>query len=384
MTSASTLTSRSSPAPDEVPLRLAHSSSAPGAGSVPPRRPARFPRAAPSRPDGPDSAPVVHWAGTDGTLAELVRDHATAAGITVTEDPGAAPVLAALIDGEALEGSGGEQPPGSALVVIAPDGPLEVATWQSALAHGALALVQLPSQSERLLSLLAELARPRRAALTIGVAGGCGGAGASSFAARLAAAGRARADVTLIDADPLGGGLDLLVEEMTTSWIGWADAAALGPDDGEALRDGLPVVDEVRLLVAGTHPGPDGAALTRALGALTSLGGIVIVDLSPALVPAALPYLDALTVVVPGTDHAVRATARRLRSWQVPVSLPRLVVRRRGPLHPSDVAEDLELPLAGSFRDSPSSVVPLLDVRRGGADRTCRQLLGDLLDEVPA
>ena len=161
-----------------------------------------------------------------------------------------------------------------------------------------------------------------------------------------------------------------------------AEVAGLLTDDGEALREGLPVVDEVRMLVAGDGPGPDPGSLRPVLSALAPLGGTVVVDLGPEAVPAAAEHLHRLLVVVPATDHAVRAAARRLRSWRLPDGLAQVVVRRVGRLAPVEVAEDLALPLAAAFRDAPRGTVPLLDVRRGGADRAARALLARLAEEV--
>ena len=78
------------------------------------------------------------------------------------------------------------------------------------------------------------------------------------------------------------------------------------------------------------------------------------------------------------------AQRRRLREWSPPAGLTRAVVRRGGGLSPADVAEDLALPLAASFRDSPRGAVPLLDVRRRGADRAARELLAELMTQEPA
>ncbi|MDN5901175.1 MAG: hypothetical protein L0H74_14045 [Brachybacterium sp.] len=139
-----------------------------------------------------------------------------------------------------------------------------------------------------------------------------------------------------------------------------------------------PQVDEVRLLVAGEDAGPTEQTLPPVLSALSVLGGTVVVDLSPALVPAAAEHLHQLLVVVPATDHAVRAAARRLRTWQLPSGLAHAVVRRSGPLGAGEVCEDLALPLATSFRDSPRGAVPLLDVRRRGGDRAARELMARL------
>lgn len=263
----------------------------------------------------------------------------------------------------------------SRLAVLIPDGSHDVDVWRAALTRGASAVVSLPSQSDELLALLTEHARPRRSTRMIGIVAGCGGAGASSFAARLAAAARAHGPVVLVDADPTGGGLDTLIEAPPLRGVSWTDIAATGSTDADALRESLPQIDDVRLLC--THedgPTVDEASLDRALAALSLAGGAVVVDLAPTLVPAAAAHLDELLLLSPCSDHAVRAAQRRQASWRGSPLRSGLVVRRRGDLHPQDVAADLRLPLLGTFRDSPGAV-PLLDVRRGGADRLCRQLL---------
>lgn len=348
---------------------------------APRRRRSRFPRAG-----GPSSAQPgaprrgVRWVGPAGSLQGLVADHATAAGSWLLEDPAESSgctVVAADALGTTALPSRSRTP----LLVIVEGDEVPAALWPRALEAGALAVLPLPAASEELLSRLAELTRSRAGARTIGVTGGCGGAGASSFAARLAAAARRHGPIALLDADPLGGGLDLLVEAAGAPGLDWSGTLALGADDGEALRAGLPRVDEVRLLVAGEQPGPDEEDLPRVLGALAPLDGTVVVDLAASLVPCALEHLDELLLVVPAADHAVRAAARRLRDWSAPSGLISLVVRRGGGLTPSEVAEDLALPLAAAFRDSARGTVPLLDVRRRGADRAARELLASLLAE---
>src|SRR5690625_5936069 len=103
--------------------------------------------------------------------------------------------------------------------------------------------------------------------------------------------------------------------------VAWSDLEGLGSQDGTALREGLPVVDEVALLVAGDGPGPQASALSRALTALAPGGGTVVVDLSASLVAAAAEHLDRLLLVTTATDQAVRATARRLDIWPLPAGL---------------------------------------------------------------
>lgn len=362
-----------------------------GAGSIPAgapngspvRRPARFPGASPTPPASADGvAPRALWVGADPALRELVHDHATAVGIELLDTAGDAAVRCLVTDDVALAGNAAAATPGRLpLLVVTSQTEVPRALWERALAAGARAVLALPDGSEELLSQLTELARPRAASTVIAVAGGCGGAGTSSFAARLAAAARPSGPVVLIDADPLGGGLDLLVEGTEAEGISWEDATGLGPDDGAALREGLPRIDEIALLGSRAQLGPEPPALSRVLSALTPLGGTVVVDLADALVPVAAEHADHLLLVVPASDHAVRAAARRLRTWRLPDAITQVVVRRRGPLTPAEVADDLALPLAASFRDGPRGAVPLLDVRRRGADRAARRLLQRLLAE---
>ncbi|HJB11178.1 MAG TPA: hypothetical protein H9786_11740 [Candidatus Brachybacterium merdavium] len=355
----------------------------------PARGRSRFPLA----PVPAGSADEMHralWAGPDAALRELVADHATAAGLELVDEADTGPIAVQLMDAAALvtaPGTAGFRSRGASvaagmppLLVVTGEQVVTTSAWRSALASGARALLQLPADSEQLLSHLSELSRPRSDSTVIGVAAGHGGAGASSFAARLAAAARPEGPVVLIDGDPLGGGLDLLVEHGGAAGVGWSDLEGLGSQDGTALREGLPVVDEVALLVAGDGPGPQASALSRALTALAPGGGTVVVDLSASLVAAAAEHLDRLLLVTTATDHAVRATARRLDIWPLPAGLVSVVVRRQGPLHPGDIAADLSLPLAAAFRDSPAGTVPLLDVRRRGADRSARVLLQGLRD----
>ena len=350
----------------------------------PRRRSARFPGppSAAAAP-GPGTRPRVCWMRSEGPLRELVRDHAMAIGAELSEVIDGGAIACVVADADAL-GKGADVigRARSPLLVVTAESEVPAAVWPLALEAGARAVIALPGSSEELLSCLAELARPRTASLLLGVVGGSGGAGASSFAARLAAAFRSHGPVTLIDADPLGGGLDLLVEAPATAGISWAETTGLGPDDGEALREGLPAVDEVHLLVAQEGLGPDRSAVSRVLSALSPLGGTVVVDLSSEMVPTAAEHLDRLLVIVPATDHAVRSAARRLRAWQLPEGLAQVVVRRSGALHGREVCEDLALPLAATFHDSSRGTVPLLDVRRRGADRAARNLAAALSAEV--
>lgn len=341
------------------------------------RRPARFPGAAPVA-----AGLVALWSGGSARLRALAADHVEAVGGILLDRVeasglGDAPQLV-LVDVSTL----GRRPVrvatgrGTTLLALTDRAP-DAEVWRACLELGARAVVQLPEESSRLLDLLGVAARGGGAGSVLGVVGGCGGAGASSTAARLAgAAVRSGRDAVLVDADPWGGGLDELVEAPATSrGARWEDLGRLGPDDGAALLDGLPEVDGVRLLTSRTDEAPSPERVGAALDALAPTGAVVLADLAASSVRTVLPLLDHLVLVVPGTEAAVRSAARRLRLWAAPPGRVVVLVRRIGPLAVRDVAEALEVEVAGSFRDGPAGLVPLLDVRRRGADVACRELL---------
>lgn len=318
----------------------------------------------------------LRWLGEDAELERFLQDHAAASGVVLDAAPAGSPAgeeCLLVVDRAGLEGLDVDRDR-DAIVLVA-DGHADLPLLSRALEAGARAVLQAPSQSERLLELLAQIGRPRQRALRIGVVGGCGGAGASSLAARLAGAARGHGDCVLLDADPLGGGLDVLVEMPALDGVTWSDISGIDAADSTALREALPRVDHVSLLAAGSGPGADPAALDRALTALGPGGGTVIADLAPHLLPAAAPHLDRLLLLVPAREHAVRAAARRLDAWSQCARSAEVIVRRQGPLSPREVGDLLGLPVAGAFRDASPGTVPLLDRRRSGADALCRRML---------
>jgi hypothetical protein len=365
------------------------------------RAPSRFPR--PAEPStSPARTQQVVWHGPDDALARTVADHVEAAGAgilpadasgpqTPGTDAGRSGPAVHVLAADALAETRPDLPEDATVLVVS-DRPVDEHVWRTALTIGARGVLRLPGESEQLLSLLTESLRPAHRALTIGVTGGCGGAGASSLAARLAGAGIRRDgpdSCVLIDADPWGGGLDLLVEAPAPSGARWEDLGGIEQADGDTLLEGLCEVDGVRLLVsdAGTGAGPahaaadgdgalpDAVLLDQVLTATGRIDGTVVVDLADHLVATAAGHLDRLLIVLPARDHALRACARRLARWDLPPRLGEVVLHGRGPVRGTDVTEDLALPTAGSFRDYGPGTVPLLDVRRRGADRWCRRLL---------
>ncbi len=78
-----------------------------------------------------------------------------------------------------------------------------------AVLSGPLDVVELPAAETWVVELLTDATDgASRGALTVGVVGGCGGAGATTFAGALALTAAARRTSLLLDLDPLGPGVD--------------------------------------------------------------------------------------------------------------------------------------------------------------------------------
>jgi len=93
-------------------------------------------------------------------------------------------------------------------------------SWQRAAEVGAEQILSLPADRDRLLAALRAGATDCGGGLLVSVTGGCGGAGASVFAAALATtASTPDRSVVLVDLDPWGGGADLLLGGETAQGL---------------------------------------------------------------------------------------------------------------------------------------------------------------------
>ena len=179
----------------------------------------------------------------------------------------------------------------------------------------------------------------------IGVVGGCGGTGASTFACVLAAvAGPA----VLIDLDPVAGGIDVLLGIEAVPGARWSGLRLGGGRlDPRELADGLPRWGPVAVLSADTVPSADAAS--QALEVASS-AATVVVDLgrwsSPAR-PAAVRRCD-LIVLLCGADVRSVTGARAVAIGLGDSTMGVLVVRSGRELAPpTRVAELVGAQLVG-------------------------------------
>jgi len=152
----------------------------------------------------------------------------------------------------------------------------------------------------------------------LGVTGGRGGAGASVLAAALArTAAAARLRSVLVDADPLGGGSDLLLGAEDEPGLRWPDLqAARGVLDVGDLIDGLPRIDGVHVVSCDrrrAEPVPP-EAMRAVIDAAIRMADLVVIDIPRALDQSATLALQACHTVLLVVPAEVQAAASAGRS----------------------------------------------------------------------
>ncbi|NEA44168.1 septum formation initiator [Streptomyces sp. SID11385] len=195
--------------------------------------------------------------------------------------------------------------------------------WRHAVETGAEHVLVLPDAEAWLTDRLAEVAEVAEGgtagpALTVGVIGGRGGAGASTLACALALSSAADNRKTLlVDADPWGGGIDVVLGAERQNGLRWPDfARSRGRVSGSALEESLPASHGLRVLSwdRGETHGVPPEAVRAVLAAGRRRGGAVVVDLPrrcDAEVAEVLRQLDLVLLLVPKELRAL-ASARKV------------------------------------------------------------------------
>jgi secretion/DNA translocation related CpaE-like protein len=248
--------------------------------------------------------------------------------------------------------------------------------------------------------LLPASARPGRRGLLVCCAGACGGAGASVFAATLARTvvetGRR---CLLVDDDPLGAGVDLLLGAEDAPGMRWPDLRlARGRLPAGLLVSGLPAVDGIAMLSWDREPRVGGAGVD-ALAAVLESGldeyDVVVLDRGRGAATDLTPVaglVDLGLVVVPAQVRAAAAVMRAVDAVLPAVRDVRLVVRGPAPtgLAVAAITSAHGLPLA-AWMDPEPGLAKALDRgeppglhRRRPLRRAAATVLDDLLARADA
>lgn len=236
------------------------------------------------------------------------------------------------------------------------------ATLQDAISVGAQDVLAIPERAHELVRGVGAVGDTAGGAgPTVAVVAGRGGAGASLFAAALAR--ELAVDVggtLLVDVDPWGGGLDLLLGGERLPGLRWPDLAVQGGRlSWSEVRDALPNHQGIAVLSA-TRTGQELAAgaVDAVLDASRRGGVPAVCDLPRRLTDAVCIALEAADLVVLVTQCDVRscaATAAMLPALTSVNPNVGLVVRGPSPggLRPADVAELAKIPLLVAMRPEP-------------------------------
>lgn len=266
--------------------------------------------------------------------------------------------------------------------------------WQAAVSVGADHVVFLPDAAPWLLTEMSEAVLGPGRGWIVSVLGGRGGAGASVLAVALAVTAlRQQRRCLLVDADPLGGGIDLALGVQACPGLRWGGLAAVrGNLSPAAVREALPGVEELAVLSwdRDADPAIPPEAMVAVLGAARRGCEVTVVDLPRALTEAgrmALAESDLTLIVVPAETRACSAAARVVASVEMNCADLRVVVRGQGEadLSAPGIARALHLPLAGYLRADPR--LPLAIERgeppgarpRSALASLCGRLLDDFL-----
>ncbi|MCD9199639.1 septum site-determining protein Ssd [Aeromicrobium wangtongii] len=260
--------------------------------------------------------------------------------------------------------------------------------WPTAVALGATAVCRAGDE-DRAVELLSAALDGTGEACVVSVVGGAGGAGASTLTAALGLAARRRhLRPLVVDADPLGGGLDLVLGAERAEGVRWEDfGATRGRLDAASLADVLPARDGVSHL-AWAREGPRRLpqSWSAVLSAAVRAYDLVAVDVPRHLDDAGIEIIgrSVLTLVVVPEEIAAVAAARHLlaavRRGAPAVGL--VSVRRPSGIGPTAVADALELPVLARVRPD-RRVRGAVDRGHGPRrSRSLRRVAGTVLDAL--
>lgn len=226
--------------------------------------------------------------------------------------------------------------------------------FRTAVRVGAESVVELPRTEQWLLETFAEAAEGGVGrGLSVGVLGGSGGSGATTFACALALTAARDGSVCLVDTDPHGPGVDRVLGIEGADGTRWeALQQSTGRMSARSLREALPRRDGVGVLT--WSPGAQAPlplfAVRDALSAAARGHDVVVVDLPRAgFEEELLSRCDRLVVTVRATLPGIAAAARTVA--RVSQTGPTSVVVRGSAVDPEEVQRAVRAPVLAAMPD---------------------------------
>ncbi|ANN14666.1 helicase [Amycolatopsis orientalis] len=235
-------------------------------------------------------------------------------------------------------------------------------TWERAFNTGSEKVLSLPDEEGDLIGAFADVVDgpARDDGVVIGVIGGRGGAGASVLAAAVAyRAEKSGSGGLLVDCDPLGGGIDVLLAAERDRGPRWPELDLGGRVSMTALSEALPrkryATGALSFVSYGREGrGPDPAAIEGVLHAGRRAGRTVVCDLPRyfgAETATVLGLADLVVVVVPAELRACAAARQVLARLEPQATRIGVAVRTPSPagLDPREIADAVGAPLIASM-----------------------------------
>jgi secretion/DNA translocation related CpaE-like protein len=271
----------------------------------------------------------------------------------------------------------------------------DAGVWECGVEVAAQHVVFLPDAQDWLVGRLADAgADGSGGGPVVAVVGGRGGAGATTLAAALAVTAlRAGLAPCLVDGDPLGGGIDLVLGGEDTAGLRWPDlVSSRGRVSASTLRSALPSYEQELVVLSwdrGDLLSVPPLAMRAVLASARRGAGLVVVDLPRRVDEAATEVLsvaDLVLLVVPAEVRATAAAARVAAGLAAVAGDIRLVVRGPGPggLAAPAVGDALGLEVLGTYRSEPAVTAaaergePPARSGRGPLAEVCRVVLAEL------
>lgn len=293
---------------------------------------------------------VLRLAAAAGVPLDVAHDPATA-----LRSWSAAPVV--LVGADQAGVLGGYQPPRRDEVHVLGRGPVADPLYRAALSLGARDVVELPAADAWLVELLTDAVEGAGSGgWTVGVVPGCGGAGATTFAAALAATAAEQAPTLLCDLDPWGPGLDRVLGMDEIDGARWdVLAGATGRLGSRSLREALPTRAGLSVLTwsAAGVAMPADSTVREVLAAAQRGSDVVVLDLPRSFEQVAIDVVsrcDQVVVLAQGTVPSVASAGKVASRLQALHHRIGVVVRGApGALPASEVANALSLPLLAEY-----------------------------------